>query len=101
MTDGRVAVVAGCRTPFAKAGTAYRDLTAVDLGKARPRELLERTEGDPAWIDTVVMGQVIPSVKAPHLAREAALGAGLPAGGPAPRRNPARAPPQPAVAAVA
>ncbi|HXB57346.1 MAG TPA: acetyl-CoA C-acyltransferase FadI [Vicinamibacteria bacterium] len=83
MNDGRVAVVAGCRTPFAKAGTAYRELTAVDLGKACLRELLERTEVDPAWIDTVVMGQVIPSVKAPNLGREVALGTGLPPGVPA------------------
>src|SRR5258708_3313205 len=83
MNDGRVAVVAGCRTPFAKAGTAFRDLTALDLGKACLREPLERTEADPRWIGTVVMGQVIPSVKAPNLAREGALGAGLPAGVPA------------------
>jgi acetyl-CoA acyltransferase len=47
------------------------------------RELVERTEIDPAWVDTVVMGQVIPSVKAPNLAREVVLGAGLPVGTPA------------------
>ena len=41
----------------------FRDLTAVDLGKACVRELIERTEVDPALIGTVVMGQVIPSVK--------------------------------------
>jgi acetyl-CoA acyltransferase len=43
------------------------------------RELIERTEVDPAAVDTVVMGQVIPSVRAPNLAREVTLGAGLPA----------------------
>ena len=58
--DNRVAVMAGCRTPFAKAGTVFRDLTALDLAKACVRELLERTEVDPAAIGTVVMGQVIP-----------------------------------------
>ncbi len=100
MNDSRVAVVAGCRTPFAKAGTAYRDLTAVDLGKACLRELLERTEADPAWIGTVVMGQVIPSAKAPNLAREAALGAGLPAGVPAHSVNRACASANQAVADV-
>jgi acetyl-CoA acyltransferase len=79
----RVAVVAGCRTPFARAGTAYRDLTALDLAKTCVRELIERAEVDPAWIGQVVMGQVVPSVKAPNLAREVALGVGLPAEVPA------------------
>lgn len=74
----RVAVVAGCRTPFARAGTAYRDLTALDLAKACVRELIERTDVDPASVGQVVMGQVVPSVKAPNLAREVALGTGLP-----------------------
>jgi acetyl-CoA acyltransferase len=78
-----VALVAGCRTPFAKAGTVYRDLTAVDLARACVRELVERSEADPAAIDTVVMGQVIPSVAAPNLGREVVLGTGLPAGIPA------------------
>jgi acetyl-CoA acyltransferase len=78
MSDRRVAIVAGCRTPFAKAGTVFADLTAVDLAKACIRDLVERAEVDPAAIGTIVMGQVIPSVKAPNLAREAMLGAGLP-----------------------
>ncbi|HEY6507603.1 MAG TPA: beta-ketoacyl synthase N-terminal-like domain-containing protein, partial [Vicinamibacterales bacterium] len=80
--DNRVAVLAGCRTPFAKSGGVYRDLTALDLAKACVRELLERSEVDPAWISTVVMGQVVSSVKAPNLGRETALGVGLPPGVP-------------------
>ena len=70
----RVAVIAGCRTPFAKAATVYRDLSAVDLARICVRELVERVEAEPAWIDTVIMGQVIPSVRAPNLAREVVLG---------------------------
>jgi acetyl-CoA acyltransferase len=101
MNNGRVAVVAGCRTPFAKAGTAYRDLTALDLGKACVRELVERTEVDPAWIGVVVMGQVIASVKAPNLAREVVLGTGLPPGIPAHSVNRACASANEAIAEVA
>lgn len=82
--DGhRVAIVAGLRTPFAKAGTSYRDLTALDLAKACVRELVERTDLDRDAVDLVVMGQVIPSVKAPNLAREVVLGTGLPVSTPA------------------
>ena len=78
-----MAVVAGCRTPFAKAGTVYRDLSALDLARTCVRELVERTEIDPSWVDLVVMGQVIPSVKAPNLGREVVLGVGLPPSVPA------------------
>jgi acetyl-CoA acyltransferase len=78
-----VAIVAGCRTPFAKAGTALRQLSAVDLGIACVRELIERSEVDAGSVDVLAMGQVIPSVRAPNLAREVGLGAGLPARVPA------------------
>lgn len=82
-TPRRVAVIAGCRTPFAKAGTVYRDLTALDLARACVRELIERSEVDPRAVGMVAMGQVIPSVLAPNLGREVALGVGLPPGVPA------------------
>ena len=98
---GRVAIAAGCRTPFAKAGTVYRDLTAVDLATACVRELVERAEVDAAWVDTVVMGQVIPSVKAPNLAREVVLRVGLPPAVPAHTVNRACASANEAIAEVA
>jgi acetyl-CoA acyltransferase len=101
MTNGRVAIVAGCRTPFAKSGTVYRDLTALDLAKACVRELLERTEVDPSGIGYVVMGQVIPSVKAPNLGREVVLSTGLPKESPAHTVNRACASANEAIAEVA
>ncbi len=101
MSERRVAIVAGCRTPFAKAGTVFRDLTAVDLAKACVRELLERTEVDPGALGTVVMGQVIASAKAPNLGREAMLGAGLPPRIPASTVNRACASANQAIADVA
>ena len=69
----RVAIVGGCRTPFAKAGTVFRDLSAVDLAKATGRELLARTEVDPGIVDEVIFGQVVPSVLTPNVAREVSL----------------------------
>ncbi len=76
----RVAVVAGLRTPFAKIGTAYKDLTAQQLGQAVVRELLERTEVPASWVQQVVYGQVVPSVSAPNIAREIVLGTNMPRG---------------------
>jgi len=101
MNSRRVAIVDGCRTPFARSGTVYRDLTAVDLGKACVRELLERTEVDPGRVGALVMGQVVPSVKAPNLAREVGLGAGLPKATPARTVNMACASANQAIADVA
>ena len=101
MPERRVAVMAGCRTPFARSGTVFRDLNAVDLGRACVRELIERAEVDPASIGTVVMGQVVPSVRAPNLAREVALGAGLPKEVPAHTVNRACASANQAIADVA
>ncbi len=101
MTNRRVAIVAGCRTPFVRSGGVYRDLTAVDLAAAAVRELLERTEVDPASIDTVVMGQVVPSVKAPNLAREVTLRMPIPKTVPAHTVNRACASANEAIAAVA
>jgi acetyl-CoA acyltransferase len=74
----RVAVVAGLRTPFAKQWTAYKDVSALDLGRIVVRELLDRTELDAAEIEQVVYGQVVPSVSAPNIAREIVLGTGMP-----------------------
>lgn len=73
----RVAVVRGVRTPFTRAGTFYRDLTPVELARLTLVELLQRTELPPADVDHVVLGNVIPSIHAPNVAREAALGAGV------------------------
>ena len=42
----RVAIVAGLRTPFARAGSALKNLTAIELGRIAVTELLERTELD-------------------------------------------------------
>ncbi|MEK6769949.1 MAG: acetyl-CoA C-acyltransferase FadI [Gemmatimonadota bacterium] len=69
----RVAIIAGCRTPFARAGTVLKDVSAVDLAKHAARELLVRTEIDPKAVDQVIFGQVIPSVLAPNVAREVSL----------------------------
>src|ERR1700694_4743891 len=74
----RVAIVQGLRTPFAKSGTHYAHLTALDLGKIVVTELIERSGLDPKTVQEIVFGNVIPSVKAPNIAREIVLGTGLP-----------------------
>jgi acetyl-CoA acyltransferase len=79
----RVAVIAGCRTPFVKAGTHFRDLTAVDLGRIAVNELLNRAEMRSAEVEQVVFGSVLPAVKSLNVAREISLRCGLPPSAPA------------------
>jgi acetyl-CoA acyltransferase len=74
----RVAIVRGLRTPFAKSGTNYAHLSALDLGKIVVTELLNRSAVDPKSVQEIIFGNVIPSVKAPNLGREIILGTGLP-----------------------
>ena len=74
-SDGRrrAAIVAGCRTPFCKAGTALKDARAMDLARYAARELLQRTSLDPKAVNEVIFGQVVSSALAPNLAREVSL----------------------------
>jgi acetyl-CoA acyltransferase len=69
----RVAVVAGCRTPFCKSGTALKDVLAVDLARYAARELLERANLDGAEVNEVIFGQVVPSALVPNVGREVSL----------------------------
>src|SRR3954452_25614400 len=76
----RVAIIAGVRTPFAKAGTVLKDLSAIDLGKRCVAELIQRSEVDANLVEAVVYGTVVPSVIAPNIAREVSLLPMLPKG---------------------
>jgi acetyl-CoA acyltransferase len=74
----RIAIVEGLRTPFAKQGTAYRRMSALDLAKIVVSELLQRAELDPREVGLCVFGQVVPSLSAPNIAREVVLGTAMP-----------------------
>jgi acetyl-CoA acyltransferase len=76
----RVAIVAGVRTPFAKAGTAFKPISAIELGKLCVAELLQRTNLDGKEVQALVFGTVVPSVLAPNIAREVSLLPLLPKG---------------------
>jgi len=76
----RVAIIDGVRTPFAKAGTLLKQLGVIELGKLAVSELIHRTDLDPASVDLLTFGTVIPSVLAPNPAREIALMPLLPKG---------------------
>lgn len=72
--------MAGVRTPFAKAGTVLRSVSAIDLGKRAVSELLQRAELDPGLVEMLVFGAVLQDVTAPNIAREVSLMPLLPRG---------------------
>ena len=80
MLGRRVAIIAGVRTPFARAGTSFKNLSAIELGKRCVAELIQRTNLDGELVEAIVYGTVVPSVVAPNIAREVSLLPMLPRG---------------------
>jgi acetyl-CoA C-acetyltransferase len=66
------------RTPIGRYGGMFASLTAVDLGVAALRGLLERTGVAPHAVEDVILGHCYPSMEAPAIGRVVALDAGLP-----------------------
>ncbi|NLT30712.1 MAG: acetyl-CoA C-acyltransferase, partial [Propionibacterium sp.] len=83
MTDSKVIIVDGARTPVGSFGGVLKDVPAHELGATATREALNRAGVTGADIDEVIMGcigQVGPDA---YNARRVALAAGLPADVPA------------------
>ncbi|HEY3174540.1 MAG TPA: thiolase family protein [Candidatus Polarisedimenticolia bacterium] len=83
MPEPRVVIAGGARTPFAKAGTALRRMTARELGVAALREAIARSGLVPAEIDAVIVGNVGSPADSSNIARVIAVQAGVPESAPA------------------
>lgn len=70
--------VDGVRTPFLRSGTDYTDLIAYDLAREVLKSILVRNNLAGGDIDGVILGSVVQNSSTPNVARDAALGAGLP-----------------------
>jgi acetyl-CoA C-acetyltransferase len=66
------------RTPIGRYGGMFASLTAVQLGVAALKGLLERTGVAPEAVQDVILGHCYPSMEAPAIGRVVALDAGLP-----------------------
>ena len=73
-----LAVIAGVRTPFAKAFTSLMNHPADELGRIALTAALERAQVKPAEVDEVVFGNVASPPEASNVARVIALKAGIP-----------------------
>lgn len=75
--NGRIAIVAGVRTPFVRMGTAFRDQNAVDLGAMVAAELLARSGLPAVEVQQAVFGMTIMKPEAPFIGREIVLASGM------------------------
>lgn len=75
---GNVYLAGGMRTPFGSLGGSLSSLTAAQLGSLAIRASIARAGIEPAQVDEVFFGNVIGAGVGQNIARQAALGAGLP-----------------------
>jgi acetyl-CoA C-acetyltransferase len=66
------------RTPIGRYGGMFKSQTAVDLGVAALKGLLERTGIAPEAVQDVILGHCYPNSEAPAIGRVVALDSGLP-----------------------
>ncbi len=69
----KTAILAGCRTPFARSGTEFADLSAIELGKVAVKDVLTRSGLHGEQVDHLVYGTVVHDTRAPNMAREVGL----------------------------
>ena len=71
-------ILAGVRTPFAKAGSVFKRTPSYELGRIAAAEVIARSDLDPGRIDEVVFGHCAMPAEAANSSRIVALRAGVP-----------------------
>jgi len=74
-----IVIVSALRTPMGNFQGDFKNFSAPELGAAVIRAVQQQTALKPEWIDEVLMGCVLPAGLGQAPARQASLGAGLPA----------------------
>lgn len=73
-----VYVVSCCRTAVGSFGGSLKDVPAAKLGSIVIKEALERAKVQPEWVDETIFGNVLSAGLGQNVARQCALGAGIP-----------------------
>ena len=79
MKQTDIVIVGAARTPFGKLLGGLSSLAATRLGSYAIRGALDKSGVDASLIDAVIMGQVLQAGVGQNPAKQAALGAGIPA----------------------
>jgi acetyl-CoA acyltransferase len=78
MAEDRIVVVAGARTPFARARSVYAKMSASALGGVVLRETIARSDIDPKLVEEIYFGIVSAPAEGTNVAREALFDSDLP-----------------------
>lgn len=73
-----VVIVAAQRTPIGAFGGAFKDVSAVELGKVAVKGALDSINLDPKEVDELIFGNVLGAGLGQNVARQVAVGAGIP-----------------------
>ncbi len=73
-----VYVLNGARTPYMRAGTDFKDVSAADLGRSAAVEAMARAGITPDAVDQAIFGNIATPVDAANIGRIVALRAGVP-----------------------
>jgi acetyl-CoA acyltransferase len=71
MSEDRIVIVAGARTPFVRARTVFKKMPASAMGGVVLREVIARSGIDPKLVEEVYLGIVSAPADGPNIAREA------------------------------
>lgn len=74
----KVVIVGAYRSPVGSFGGVFKSVSAVDLGVQVLKAAMEKTGVKPADVDEVILGNVVGAGLGQNVARQIALGAGLP-----------------------
>lgn len=74
----KVVVVAAKRTAIGTFGGVFKDVSAVDLGVTVVKAILSETGLDPKHLDELIIGNVCGAGYGQNIARQVAIGAGVP-----------------------
>jgi acetyl-CoA acyltransferase len=78
LNDSSPVIVAGCRTPFLRSGTDFKDLFTYDLARMALKGVIDKANLAPREIEHVIFGCVLSEPRTSNVAREALIGANLP-----------------------
>mgnify|MGYP000868619399 CR=1 FL=1 len=73
-----IVIASGVRTPVGTFGGAFKDVSAVELGKIVVEEAIKRANIKPDMIDEVIFGNVLQAGLGQNVARQVAIHAGIP-----------------------
>ena len=71
-------IVSAVRTPIGTFGGVFKDFSAVQLGTVAVKEAMKRAGVEPSMVDEVIFGNVLQAGLGQNVARQVAIGAGIP-----------------------